>query len=235
MKNIDSDMGNGTQRTKDSASPKSAKKKSPGRPEGQSGYREAIMQAAQTCFSEYGYAGTSLRMVAEAAGVTTALISYYFGSKFQLYEEIYMHQASTIANARLEALNALQARRKRLKPAEIFEAFIRPHQEMRRTAEGRGFLRFQWSVDTEPKELSYRLRKNAYDTSTHAYAAALQKARPDLSLRACYAQLAILIGTAMYASSARHRLDELVSGLEVDAGADLIIEELISVISKGSR
>ena len=47
-------------------------------------------------------------MVAERAGVTTALTNYYFGTKFGLYEAVYLRQATTIANARLEGLYRLE-------------------------------------------------------------------------------------------------------------------------------
>ena len=55
--------------------------RSPGRPEGTSEVRGQILDAAEDVFSSLGYAGTSLREVAEKAKVTQALISYYFGSK----------------------------------------------------------------------------------------------------------------------------------------------------------
>ncbi len=47
-----------------------------------------ILDSAQSCFAERGYAGTSLRWVAENAGVTQPLVSHYFGSKDQLFEAV---------------------------------------------------------------------------------------------------------------------------------------------------
>jgi AcrR family transcriptional regulator len=47
--------------------------------------REDILAAARKSFSEKGYAGTTLRAVATAAGVDVALIAYYFGSKDSLF------------------------------------------------------------------------------------------------------------------------------------------------------
>lgn len=205
-----------------------AKRKSPGRPEGKTGLREAIMASAETAFSDHGYAGTSLRVVADKAGVTTALINYYFGSKMQLHEEVYLQQASVIATARLQALAEIENRPVKPDAGAIVRAFVQPVLEMRKTAAGRSFLRFQWSVDIEPKELSYRLRKKAYDESTRAYAQALHQARPDLSLETCYARLIIIIGATIYASSTRHRMDELVPGIDAETGADLILNEILT-------
>ncbi len=51
--------------------------------------REArILQAADTLFAEAGYAATSVREVAERAGVNKALVFYYFRSKERLFERV---------------------------------------------------------------------------------------------------------------------------------------------------
>ena len=54
------------------------------RPAG-SGTRDAIVEAARRQFGERGYAGTTLRSVAEAAGVDPRLVLHYFGSKQGLF------------------------------------------------------------------------------------------------------------------------------------------------------
>lgn len=46
--------------------------------------RAELLDQAETMFSERGYAATSVRSIAEAAGVTPAMVHYYFGSKREL-------------------------------------------------------------------------------------------------------------------------------------------------------
>jgi AcrR family transcriptional regulator len=48
-----------------------------------------LLDTAQMLFSQKGFDGTSVRDIAEAAGINTAMISYYFGSKEKLMEEIF--------------------------------------------------------------------------------------------------------------------------------------------------
>ena len=55
---------------------------SSGRP---SSTQEAILTAARESFLTQGYEGTTIRAVARAAGVDPALVSYYFGSKGDLF------------------------------------------------------------------------------------------------------------------------------------------------------
>jgi AcrR family transcriptional regulator len=48
-----------------------------------------LLDTAESLFSQKGFDGTSVRDIAEAAGINTAMISYYFGSKEKLMEEIF--------------------------------------------------------------------------------------------------------------------------------------------------
>jgi len=47
-----------------------------------------IMNAAMICFAKTGYAATTMREIGTAAGVTGAMVNYYFGSKEALYVRI---------------------------------------------------------------------------------------------------------------------------------------------------
>lgn len=49
---------------------------------------QALMRAACTAFAERGYAGASVRDIADDAGANPALIRYHFGSKQGLYRRI---------------------------------------------------------------------------------------------------------------------------------------------------
>lgn len=52
-----------------------------GRRPGQSGSREAILEAARALFAARGYDGASIRAIAGEAGVDPALVMHFFGSK----------------------------------------------------------------------------------------------------------------------------------------------------------
>jgi AcrR family transcriptional regulator len=68
-----------------SKKPGRARKRGPGRPPAeQSGMRDRLLDAAITCFRSHGIAGASLRSIAVEAGVTPAMVNYYFGSKERL-------------------------------------------------------------------------------------------------------------------------------------------------------
>jgi AcrR family transcriptional regulator len=56
-----------------------------GRRPGAPDTRAAILDAARTSFAERGFAGTTMRGVASSAGVDSALIHHYFGTKDDLF------------------------------------------------------------------------------------------------------------------------------------------------------
>ncbi|WP_186812567.1 TetR/AcrR family transcriptional regulator [Cellulomonas composti] len=59
-----------------------------GRRPGESGTRDAILDAALRLFSEHGYDGASVRAIAAGAGVDPALIRHFFGDKDGLFAAV---------------------------------------------------------------------------------------------------------------------------------------------------
>ncbi|UQX12525.1 TetR/AcrR family transcriptional regulator [Candidatus Mycobacterium methanotrophicum] len=60
-------------------------RKRPGRPAGNSGTRQRILDNARVLFARNGISNTSIRAVAAAAGVDSALVHHYFGTKEKLF------------------------------------------------------------------------------------------------------------------------------------------------------
>jgi AcrR family transcriptional regulator len=78
-----------------------------------------IMQAAETLFAEQGFKGTSVRDIAETAGINLAMVSYYFGSKEKLFEAMFEYR-SDVFKLHIESM----IRNKQLSPMEKMENLI---------------------------------------------------------------------------------------------------------------
>ena len=63
----------------------STSRRRPGRPAGNSNTRERILDSARDLFARNGIRNTSIRSVATAAGVDSALVHHYFGTKEKLF------------------------------------------------------------------------------------------------------------------------------------------------------
>ena len=68
-----------------------------------------MLDAAEFLFAKWGYAGVSIRDVTNLAGMRVANISYYFGSKQNLYYEVLRRRAEPLMRMRLERIRAARA------------------------------------------------------------------------------------------------------------------------------
>ena len=209
------------------------RQKGPGRPEGASVVRAEILDAAEVLFANLGYAGTTLREVAAEAKVTQALISYYFGSKFGLFQEVFMRRGQSISAQRVENLEALRASGKPTVQG-IVRAFLMPTLSLRSTPQGRAFLRLQARLHTEPPEISYKLRTDAYGSSTRQYVEVLRQALPALSELDAYWRVTLMIGTYLYAFSDTHRMEEMApKGLYDPRDTESLIDQVTRFVVGG--
>ncbi|WP_338617368.1 TetR/AcrR family transcriptional regulator [Pigmentiphaga sp. CHJ604] len=213
-----------------------AGQKGPGRPEGTSVVRDDILDAAEELFSNLGYAGTTLREIADQAKVTQALINYYFGSKYGLYEAVFMRRSQIISQQRLENLAQLQAKPGRPKVRDVVQAFLMPTLAFRATPEGRSFLRLQARLHTEPPQISYKLRTDAYGNSTRLYVDAVRKALPNLPELDAYWRVTLMVGTYLYAFSDTHRMEEMAPpGLYDPDDTDSLIDQVTRFVTGGMQ
>ncbi|WP_250491384.1 TetR/AcrR family transcriptional regulator [Caballeronia sp. INML2] len=211
----------------------SAGRKRLGRPAGNVNQRENILDAAEVDFSQRGYAGTSLKEVAASCGVTQALITYYFGTKQQLFEQVFLRRATLVSEERVNLLRALGDGGAKPDVRDIVRAFLQPLVALRQSDGGRAFIRLQARLHTEPPEISYSLRSTAYGDSTDAYVEALRTALPGLPEKDLYWRVTAMIGAYLYAFSDTHRLDMLAKGACDPWDANETLEQLTSFIVGG--
>ncbi|MCE6987583.1 TetR/AcrR family transcriptional regulator [Dyadobacter sp. CY323] len=62
-----------------------------------------IIEVGERLFAQKGFAGTSVRDIAQEADVNVSMISYYFGSKEKLIEALFQHRMNE-SRSRLETL-----------------------------------------------------------------------------------------------------------------------------------
>src|ERR1700736_2187638 len=96
--------------------------------------KEAILDAAEACFAEFGFDGASVRSIGERAKINPALVHYYFDSKETLYSEAVARRANEINQQRRDRLLTLFANAAPGLPnlEEVIEAIIRPTVELGR-------------------------------------------------------------------------------------------------------
>lgn len=71
--------------------------------------QQKMLDVAEYLFAKWGYAAVSIRDVTALAEVRVANVSYYFGSKQNLYFEVLRRRSEPLAQMRLDRLRAARA------------------------------------------------------------------------------------------------------------------------------
>lgn len=71
--------------------------------------RDRILDAAELLFARHSLYGVTVRNVAQKAGVDTALIHYYFGTKRGMFDAVFARRSEGINDARFAAMAEYEA------------------------------------------------------------------------------------------------------------------------------
>ena len=117
----------------------------------------------------------------------------------------------------------------------VVKAFLQPIADLRATDQGRAFLRLHARLHTEPPNLSYELRKTAYDASTRLYIEALHDALPSLTHFEVHWRMTLLIGTYLYGLSDTHRMEDMAPDAYDAQDSRRLMAETVAFITGGLR
>ena len=119
-----------------------------------------IIETAEQLFAKKGYEATTVRDIAEEAGVNIAMISYYFGSKEKLLEALFNHRLGNL-KMRVESL----LKNDSLSPFQKIDILVDEHIE--RVIQHEGFYKVmlcEQVINKNPVIIKFLLeikRKNA--------------------------------------------------------------------------
>lgn len=137
--------------------------------------QQRIMASAEMLFAERGFAATSLRAIATAAGVNLAAANYHFGSKQGLLAATLHARVTPINEARLTALDQLEANPATLSVDKVIEAFFLPFV----SGELKGSLpRIMARIHAEPEDLIRPLLEQEFLPISERFIAALRPLLP---------------------------------------------------------
>jgi len=113
-----------------------------------------VLDSAEGLFALHGYEGVTVRQIAKHAGVDVALPNYYFGSKRELFDAVFMRRAKVFNQSRSQALDEVAARWADAQPPlhDVVSAFLRPIAEAQLSGdEGwRNYCRLVAQVNSSP-------------------------------------------------------------------------------------
>lgn len=142
--------------------------------------REKILDAAEGLIIEHGFAATSLRAIAQEAGVNLAATHYHFGSKSGLLAAVFHRRMQPISQARLEALDRLEESAAIASVEDIVRAFFEPFYQQEHGERIETLTSLIGRVHGEPETLTKPLLESEFEQTFSRFLNALCAAQPQV-------------------------------------------------------
>jgi AcrR family transcriptional regulator len=198
--------------------------------------REKLLSSAEALFAERGFDGVSVRDIANAAGVNSALVGYYFRGKEGLLSEVYTRHCEPLNRERTRLLAQARESAGGLTLEKVIEAFIAPSLAVTTDKNGRtGFTRLRAILSAENSALLEQLVAQNFDASSRMVIDALGKCLPGLSREEIYWRFHFLLGTVYYTGAGPHRVRILSGGRCDPSDAKATTKHLVPFLAAGFR
>ncbi|HVZ42211.1 MAG TPA: TetR/AcrR family transcriptional regulator [Ramlibacter sp.] len=198
--------------------------------------RELILRGALHCFSSLGYAGASMREIAEAAGVTQGLLHYHFKSKDGLYDAVFEYCSQKSVGHRGHLLDELLATNPVPSLEELLAVLFTPVEggSKRDRAELTEYVQMVAAVDVANDERSRKVVARYFDPIGHRFVDEFRRAIPALDKGTAVWCYLFAIGARMQAQALNGRAERMCQDKKV-AGAVDANQLLIHFIAAGIR
>lgn len=174
--------------------------------------REAILDVAERICAEEGFEGLSVRNISEAARVNVAAITYHFGGKGQLFEEMFRRRVVPLNQQRLALLDAAMARAVPATLADVVRAFVGPPMQLTAPGEAAGsansalvVMQFLSRVFAMPGESEFL--GTYYEPVRSRFVLALKHVMPQQPLEDIIWGYNLMVGGIIYAMGGIERME----------------------------
>lgn len=198
--------------------------------------KEDILDAAERLFALRGFDGTSMREIAQEAGVAQALLHYHFRTKEGLFEAMFQRRSGAINRIRLARLDQLL---KAGPPAieDLVDALLRPTVEAGHDPArgGATFANLILSTGFSPHDWQKGLIATSYDAMARRYIAAIRQALPGMTLADATWGYLFIIGAALTQMAPTGRADRLSDGETSDMDTETLLDRATAFAAGGLR
>ena len=176
-----------------------------------------IIVAAESLFAERGYDGTSMRNIAQKAGVNLAASHYHHGDKEALYLLVLSRRLRTINETRLSLLAQAEqeAKGQPVPMTRILEILSRPLFELCADSRsgGRYFARILGRSLVEPLPFMDAILAREFQPVMARFTQALRRHVPNLSPEEFLWRLGFVIGAMHHTLATMHCMKDLTHGI----------------------
>lgn len=158
---------------------------------------ERLLDAAEACFAEHGFAATSVRMVTQRADANLAAVHYHFGDKQGLLLATLARRIEPLNASRLAALDVLQHRAAAPSVAAVLTAFVQPCLDVARGENGDAVLCLLARVTSEPK-LHDEIIGHFFHEVIHRFLLSLQPLLPSVPAAVLQRRFQFCVGALIH-------------------------------------
>ncbi len=147
--------------------------------------RDRLLEAAERLFAENGFDGASVREVTTAARCNIASVNYHFGTKDNLYREVFQRRLSALRELRISRLNeALEQAGESATVELVLETFTSAFLEpLANESDGRLIIKLMAREMLDPHLPTEVFFKQMIDPVSQCLSDALRKVAPGLDKR----------------------------------------------------
>jgi AcrR family transcriptional regulator len=198
--------------------------------------REKLLAAALHLFATHGVDRVSVRDIANAAGVNSALVGYYFRGKDGLLSQLYRRHCEPMNAERLRLLESFSRGGKTPPLEKVLEAFVRPALSITRTDDGLSeFTRLRALLAAERTEVLDALVAENFDRSSSIFVNALHHCLPHLSYEDILWRFHFTLGTINYTAVGPNRITVFSEGKCDPLKVEDTLRELIVYLAAAFR
>lgn len=195
--------------------------------------RERLLDAAERLFADYGFNGVSVRTIVDKAGVNLGAIPYYFGTKENLFKEVFYRRAIPLQAEREALLRGLQATRKKPTVEDVLWALLEPAF---RAARGNdAFRRLLGRASMDPTPEVTKLLAEIYTPDFTVVPRHLREVCPHLPAAEFYWRLNCLYGVMLFVLADTGKIQTLAGRTFDTSSPDIALKFVIPFLAAGLR
>lgn len=199
--------------------------------------RQRLLSSTEKLFASRGFAGVTIREVAERAQTNIASAHYHFGSKEGMVLEMLKRRIEPINTHRLKHLEESRklAGNQPLSAREIFRALIIPiSQEIAKSITSREILaQLVARSFTEPARFIEKMHKRFFGELSEIFINELQRTYPKVSKKELYWNLHIGISSMLGTLAQHRRLRDFSKGYCDESDVEDMCNRLINFVAAG--
>lgn len=172
----------------------------------------SILNAAERVFGTHGYAGASMRTIADEAGVAQALLHYHYSTKDNLYAAVFERRSCAITTYRGQRLDALFASETTATIEDVLSILFSPLSDIFHGEDADNlalYVQMVASISLGADDRSVRLREEYYDPIAERIIDALHVVIPGISRQDAVWSYLFAIGARQQAHAMNGRAAKL--------------------------